>query len=232
MKFNMLRRQFATAIFLTLTSGMASAATLTYSSWFSTANGPNPVDLPRTFTDTEWNGVLETITLPKFNSNLGTLTSVQLSFYSDVISTGSLTNTSTESDATVFQYKVQEIIRILAPGTATPATIASAFLLQVFPTSLDIAFGTVIAQNGGTLPFTTNYGDAGSFASTSATYTGGGVSPYQAVGGGSMIFPLFTNTLTTTSISGGNLILTQTTGARAEATIVYTYDTPPQTGTP
>jgi hypothetical protein len=199
---------------LLLSAAAASAGTVSFSSWYSLVNGPTPADPTRNLTLTDWDGTSQTISLPQFDPTLGTLTSVTLSLYSDLDSTGSVTNNS-PGTVTVNQYDASVRVRILAPGTSVPASIATLFLLEVDPALISIAPGTTVIS-GGTVPFSV----IKSSDSTSATYNSG-LGSY--IGIGNLIFPLFTKTRTVSDLTGGNLDLTQTTAARAEAVITYNY---------
>ncbi len=81
--------------FALMAAAPASAVTITFQSWFSPNNGPNPTDLPKTYTATDFNGMSQKIVLPRFDMSLGTLTGATLTFYADANSVGQLTNTST-----------------------------------------------------------------------------------------------------------------------------------------
>ena len=200
---------------LVFSTGFAFAGTIIDSGWFVSNNGPLPAG-PRNLTLTDWDGTTESIALNQFDPSLGTLNSVTISFYADADSTGSITNNSAGT-VTVNQYDAFLRVRLLVPGVTTPANIGTAYLLEVQPLLVSVTPGTTITSGGSIV-----YGPVtdSSASSGPTTYTTG-LTPY--IGTGTILFPLFTNTRTMTDLTGGNLDITQTTLARAQATITYDY---------
>jgi len=206
----------------------ASAVSITYKSWYSATNGPDPSSQPQNFTPTDWSGVNQKIFVPKFNTALGTLTAATLTLYSDANSTGSVQNNAA-GPITVTSYVASLRVRLLTPsdsptgaGITTGATTNTPFLLEALPTLISIS-NTKFAQ-GARQSFTATGTSATSsnfnlFASTATL-------PFFE-GTGNATLPVFTATKTVFSTSGGNLTLTQTTAARAEAVVTYTYTPAP-----
>ena len=205
----------------------ASASVITYKSWFSAANGPDPASTPQTYTATDWTGVSQKIAVPQFDTSLGTLTAATLSLYSDANSTGSLQNTGTGT-ATVKSYNASLRVRLLAPsssatgpGIDSPATLTTPYLLEALPPLIAVTNQTLAA--GASLSFSQTATNATAspldlFSSSYLTYF---------EGTGQAVLPVYTSTRTLSSVTGGNLVLTQTTAARAEAVVAYTYTAAP-----
>ena len=213
-----------------LASVPASASVLTYKAWYSAANGPDPATTPQTYTQTDWSGVSQKIAVPQFDTSLGTLTAATLSLYADANSTGSVKNTGTDA-AAVTSYNAYLRVRILAPSSSTtgpginsPATLTTPYLLEASPLLVNIA-NTTVAPNA-SLSFSATGTNATSspldlFSSSYLTYF---------EGTGQTLLPVFTNTRTVSDVSGGNLVVTQNTAARAEAVVTYTYTAAPPPG--
>lgn len=194
----------------------ARAASVTYSAFFPTSNGPGPNDTPQSFAATDWDGTTQAVSLAKFDSSLGALTSISLSLYGNVLSSGSVTNNGADT-ATINLYRASKIISVLAPGTTVPADPSSRALLSVVPVLIDlqpqdldpgqsVSFG---------VPATLNV------SSSTTTTLVSGFAPY--VGTGNILFPLFTTTDLASDVNGGDVVLDQTTTARALVSITYTY---------
>ena len=188
----------------------ARAAAITYTSqFFPAAAGQTPQYSP-----TNWDGTTQSLALPRFNPALGTLTGISLSLLGGIQSSGSLNNTG-DVTATINDASATMDISILAPGTPTPSDGSSGALITVGPTlfhvgSTDlapggsIAFGPVTDNANNTTPITTAF------------------APY--VGSGNVLFPLVAVADSNFDYDGGNLQLSQSTGARAQAAITYTYN--------
>jgi hypothetical protein len=205
------------ALLLILSAGLASAGTIiTFYDWYTPTNGPLPSDPTRNLTLTDWKGLTQSISLPQFDPALGTLNSVTLSFYADADSTGQVTNNSGAA-ITVNQWDAFLRVRLLVPGVTVPATLLTAYLLEVQPQLVSLTPGTTLNADD-----TITYPAVSKSSATAApqTYTTG-LGSY--IGTGTIDFPLFTNTRTIADLSGGNLDLTQTTLARAEAIVSYDY---------
>jgi hypothetical protein len=172
---------------------------------------------------TDWNGS-QKISVPTFDVTLGTLNSVTVTLLGDVTSFGNLANTSTISDATLNLYAASTSIRLLPVGYSglfTNGATNAAKLTSASPILINITDGSTLAA-----------GASVSFSVTDAQATGHystitGLSTYESVGLGSVLFPLFTTTSTLTDVQGGNLSLTQTTEAFAEITITYDFTAAP-----
>ena len=211
----------------------ASAVSITYKSWFSPNNGPNPSDLPKTYTLTDFNGVSQKIFLPKFDVALGTLTGATLTFYADANSAGRLTNQS-PSRSTISTYTASLRTRLLTPsnavsgpGITTPANTNTPFMFEVFPTLLSVS-NTTLAPNA-SIGF--NVTGVNATSAPLNLFTSSLLPFFQ--GTGNVALPVFTASRTLANASGGNLTLTQTTEARAEAIVTYVYTAaPPPTGIP
>jgi hypothetical protein len=202
----------------------ASATVITYKSWYSAANGPDPASTPQAYTTTDWNGVAQKILVPQFDPSLGTLTAATLSLYADANASGAVKNTGTSS-ATVKSYNAALRVRLLTPSAAgatgpgidSPATTATPYLLEAVPPLVTIPAQTLAV--GASVPFNLT-----GTANTSAAldlFAAGYVASFQGTGNATL--PVFTGTRVLSSVTGGNLTITQTTSARAEAVVTYTY---------
>lgn len=189
---------------------------------------------------TAWDGSGgEDVTLPQFNSLLGTLTSVAIELTAKVNSNGKLTNTSTTSSASISQYDLTMQVYILPNGTSVPATssyAAANYLVVAAPPMFMFTSGGVhhvspilLAPSGGTQTFAAHSASATGqltyLASTAATIVN------EFIGSGTSVLPLVTNPRLTSSESGGNVSYSQTTTAQATAEVIYTY-TSSQTNVP
>lgn len=211
----------AVATAIGFTSVAAQAGSVSFSQFFPAGNNIDPNGGPQAFASTDWDGVLQNVTLPQFDSSLGTLTGISMSLYGNVTSFGNIANNST-GDATISQYVATVSFRIYTPfplpGDEPPVDAITPFLLKADPLLIDVTPQTLAA--GGVITF----GDpinVNNSAAASAAITGS-FAPY--IGVGTLTFPLGALTQTSTSITGGNLLLTQTTTGRALATITYTFD--------
>jgi hypothetical protein len=198
----------------------AEAASVTYSQFFPGTNNPDPAQGTPTFVPTDWNGSGQSVALPQFDPTLGTLTGVTLSLYGNINSSGTLDNTGSTA-VVVSSYLATLDITLLAPGTVVPwDSTGGGDLLTVSPQLFNI-----------TTPLTIDAGQSYAF-STSAPLDAAASGPVAVastafapyVGTGSVDFPLYTETSSTTDTSGGDLRISQATLARAEATVTYTYD--------
>lgn len=214
----------AVAVAVLLAAAPASATVLTYKSWYSTANGPDPASTPQTYVQTDWNGVSQKILVPQFDTSLGTLTAATLLLYADANSNGSVQNTGTAT-ANVTSYASSLRVRILTPsssqtgpGIDSSATVTTPYLAEALPALISITGKTL--QAGASQAFTV----AGASNASSAydLFADKGVLPFFQ-GTGQATLPVYTSTRTTSNYKGGNLVLTQNTQARAEAVVTYTY---------
>ncbi len=214
-----------------LAAAPASADVLTYKSWYSAANGPDPATAPQTYTQTDWTGVSQKILVPQFDPSLGTLTAATLSLYADANSTGSVQNTGTAT-ATVKSYTANLRVRLLAPSSSTtgpgidsPATLSTPYLLEALPPLITIPNNTKLAA-GGSVPFSQTATNA--TASPTDLFQSSYLTYFE--GTGQATLPVYTGTRTVSSYTGGNLAITQNTAARAEAVVSYTYTAAPPPG--
>lgn len=182
----------------------AEAATLSFSQFFPGGNNLDPAQNPQSFTKTDWDGTTQNVVLPQFNPALGTLTGVDLLLYGNINSSGSLQNLG-DSTADIDVYSASLNITVGAPGLTVP--------LVARPELFNFTNASVDAR--GALAF----GPVNSFDTNSAS---GSLAPY--IGTDNLTFPLFTETESSSSTTGGNLQIEQTTQARAEVTVTYTYD--------
>jgi hypothetical protein len=212
---NLLRTTALSGLLAAVASGtaFAGATSETFSAFY-----PGPTS--STLAATDWINGTQTITVPTFNTSLGTLESVTVTLLGDVNSSGNLANTSPSSDATILQYDATTAIRLLPVGYAgayTNLATALAALTTAAPTLINLSPQTLSSSTG--IPFSVTNSQA------TNTYSPGSFSTYETVGAGSVIFPLYTTTDTSENVSGGNLLLTQNTSAYAEVTIQYNYST-------
>lgn len=218
----------AAAAWAALLPAPAVAAVITYKAWYSAANGPDPATAPQTFTQTDWSGVSQKIQVPQFDPSLGTLTGATLSLYADANSTGSLQNTG-GSTATIKSYAANLRVRLLppsssasGPGITTPATAATPFLLEALPPLINVSNQSLAPD--ATLPFSQT-GTRGASGPLDL-FAQAGVLPFFE-GTGLATMPVYTGTRTVANATGGNLVVTQNTAARAEAVVTYTYAAAP-----
>ncbi len=218
----------ATAAVALLAAVPASASVITYKAWYSAANGPDPATAPQFFTQTDWNGVSQKIQVPQFDPTLGTLTGATLSLYADANSTGSLQNTGA-STATVRSYVANLRVRLLSPsnnttgpGITTPATNSTPYLLEALPPLISVANQSLAP--GAKLPFSQTGTSAAS--NTLDLFAQTGTLPFFQ-GSGVATLPVYTGTRTVANATGGNLVITQNTAARAQAVVTYTYTAAP-----
>jgi len=107
-------------------------------------------------------------------------------------------------------------------GPLTPLTALTNQLLSAAPLIVTLT-PQIIAPAG-----SVNFGPTTTSASSGLVAIAGGDLPsWQTVGLGSVTLALFTETSTSSNVSGGNLEQTQTTLAYASATVTYTHTEPP-----
>ena len=167
---------------------------------------------------TPWNGATETLSLPYFNSGLGTLTSVSFELQASISSSATIKNTSDASGTvsppsahTPVQAGVS--ISVAPSGTATPLTIVSPFLVSTAVVPFSYRSPITVAAGG------SDYlGHGVASASTTSVV---GATGYT--GSGDFVLPLFSTGYFVGRFSGGNLKLAQTTTADATVTVTYTY---------
>jgi hypothetical protein len=213
-RMNLLRTTALSGLFALAATGaaMAGPSTETFYSYYP----GTPLLLSQSGTD--WNTGTQNVSLPTFDTTLGTLNSITVTLLADVTSSGSLTNTGTGT-ASITNYNASTAVRLLPVGysgdySEFSATVAA--LTVASPTLINVVFSTLAA------------GASTSFSVTDAQATGTyskstGLGIYETSGVGSILFPLFTITSTSSQVSGGSLALTQTTSAFAEVSITYNY---------
>lgn len=187
----------------------AGAATLTYSQAF-------PGGGVQAFEPTDWNGTAQGVTLPRFDAALGRLTGVGLSLDGVVSGSGSIDNAG-PGPVDVNSYDATLDISLLAPGTPVPWDGSDGNLLTVRPVLFHLA-SQLTLQAGQSYDF----GPVTASASSSVPLPPGDFAPY--VGAGGLTFPLFTTTSIVQETNGADLPLSQSAGARAQASVTYTYD--------
>lgn len=215
-----------------LAASPARADVITYKTWYSAANGPDPATAPQTYTQTDWDGTGQKIRVPQFDTSLGTLTAATLSLYADANTSGAVQNTGS-STASIKSYAANLRVRLLAPSSSTtgpgidsPATTSTPYLLEALPPLITLGTGKLAAGSSVSFgPITPNA------TSSSLDLLSSGYLAYFE-GTGLVTFPVFTGTRTVSSVSGGNLVISQNTAARAEAVVTYTYAAPPPVPVP
>lgn len=204
----------ASGIGFAAATAQAAPQSITFSSFFPTGNNLDPSQDPQAFSQTDWDGTAQSVSVPKFDTSLGVLTSVGLGLYGNVTSQGQLTNTG-GGTAEITQYDASVVVRILAPNTPVPALFNAPYLLQVSPALIHIADATL--DVGETIAF----GPVNAASSSSTTLTSG-LADYT--GPGTVSLALFAGTQTEANVSGGNLDFEQVTAARALVSVTYNYD--------
>ena len=158
-----------------------------------------------------------TITLPKFDPTLGTLTEVDLSESLNGVFNGTVTNTS----AGAANFRVTEDVNLVLSTGATPLLTPGGVDLLATQTYTGLAAGASSPFG----PFTPTVAD-------SAVYTSGSL--FNAfVGPGNIGFTLSTLTGTTTLGGGGNITNAINTTAGGTVTVLYRFQTSsvPEPGT-
>jgi hypothetical protein len=165
---------------------------------------------------TPWHGVTQFVSLPYFNSSLGTLTSVSIELSEATTTNATVTNTGASSINGNITSSI--VMNIEAPGSCPSGcntlTVANAHKL--------VGAADVFFQQTGTYSagFATSIGPIS--AATSATNSSVS-NPSSYVGTGSFDLPLYADVHTNQGFSGGNLTVSQTTTATAIVEITYTY---------
>lgn len=190
--------------------------TITYNSYFP----GTPLNTSKQATD--WSNGIQNISLPTFDTTLGTLNSVTITLLGDVTSSGNLTDIS-PSGTLIHTYQSSTWISLLPVGYSgglNDSETAVAALATASPTLINITSRTSLAA-GASISFSVTDAQATDTYATSSE-----MGAYETSGAGSLLFPLYTTTSTTSNATGGNLSLSQVTNAYAEATITYDYSTP------
>lgn len=193
----------AAGVVMLVSAGSAHALTQT----FSTNFGPTKTD----FTS-------GTLTLPGFNSALGTLNSVTLLESATETFSGSLTNTS--SSAQTFSFSQTGDVR--AKSTDTPAAFAN---LKVTLTKF-ADFGN---DSGSPLGAGQSAPISGTATQTASQVLTSGFAPFLNT---IPSFQISTITSTTFAGGGGNIQSNVVTQANGFLQVTYDYTAPPPVGTP
>ena len=188
-----LRRLLAVAAVAILTTGSAFAAT----------DGPHTTTTPIAATATDWTNSLS---FPKFNTSLGTLTSVRVQL------SGSITTviTVTNSAATPSNGDVQTRVRF------TVSTAGNTLTNNV-PSVLSDAFTYNLVAGG-----SVTTGALVKSGTSDNSYVAAGILS-EFTGTGSIVLPARTATVTVLSNTGGNTTAAQVTSASLTGTVTYTY---------
>lgn len=144
----------AVATAVGFTAVAAQAGSVSFSQFFPAGNNIDPNGTPQSFASTDWDGVLQNVTLPKFDSSLGTLSSISMSLYGNVTSFGNIQNTG-DTAATISQYTATVSFRVYtpfpAPGDEPPVDELAPFLVKADPLLINVAPQTLAA--GGVISF-------------------------------------------------------------------------------
>ena len=212
-------------------SGASGAASLSNAAdpTTSAASGSYPLNgvagTTATYAATDWDGSTQQISLPQFDTTLGTLNDVNLTLTGYINSVGSIaagaTNVTLKGSVaghTGYSLYDTETMSILQPGQKPAGTYPTFTntLLTVHPVILTVQ-GTKTVVVG--TPLTVN----AQTSDTISTQITSNLTAYEAAGGGTVTFGVETNTVTSASTVGGNLTNTLTTTALAVATVTYDY---------
>ena len=158
------------------------------------------------------------LTLPTFDTTLGTLTGISFSVGGSV--TTSFSGTDLSGNANTITLTSQATLSLFAPPSPTPANL--------------IASSTPSASQA---PFTigpgANFGPivvVAPVSSTVSNYTGSFL-PFETLGSGTVSMPVSANGQSTASDSNGNIATVIRTNAQAFGSVTYFY-TPVTTGVP
>lgn len=198
-----LEKSLLAGVALLVTAGAANATTET----FSTTFGPTATDF-----------TTGTLSLPGFDTSLGTLTGVDFAFSA----TGNFSGTVTNTAPTAQNFKVTETSDLTVSSSVSAinglvAEVAKAQSYTALASGVSAAFGP-----------SSNTASAPDYVSASGDNLTGFVS-------GPVNFTISTLTGTTTLGGGGNIRNSITTTANGTAAVTYTYtaaDTPIPTPTP
>jgi hypothetical protein len=190
---------------------IAGPVTVSYSSYFP----GTPVNTSQRLTD--WNDGTQEISVPTFDTSLGTLNSVTITLLGDVTSSGKLISAAGTLITSYISATSISLLPVGYSGNYDDLDTSIAALATASPTLIAITSKTSLGP-GASVSF--NVIDA---QATDAYTTSSGLSSYETLGAGNLLFPLYTTTDTSSFLKGGNLSLNQTTFAYAEATITYNY---------
>ena len=182
---------------------------------------------------TDWSGSSNYVSVPQFNSSLGTLTAVSVSITETV--NGSATVSSGDAQTiTATPLLADSAIMVLDPTQALgTCNLIYANCFGVELTGADAQILNVpnatytSAQVFNFTNVTATSGDAYSTTNFDTVFSSGG-SAYLSTftGGGNVQLTLLTSTFLQGSISGGDPQIAQTTTDAATVNVTYTYDTP------
>ncbi|HXS96995.1 MAG TPA: choice-of-anchor E domain-containing protein [Candidatus Limnocylindrales bacterium] len=208
------------------------------------------------FSQTDWpNGSpgfpAFTITLNRFDSNLGTLNSITLDLTATINSSFTILNTGANSPANVFLYRTHMDVSIVDPSVVTPPydgnlsfsegdggnsyVFASPMVVNIDPPANPLVIpvgGEVVSDASGnpvsgTIP--TEFTASAQKATTLVVPAD--FAPFEHPGGGAFTLPTYAAAHTATDVSGGNLVLTQHTSAQVTLSVSYDF-TPTSTPEP
>lgn len=148
--------------------------------------------------------ISETLLFPLFNTNLGTLTSIDVTLTGFDSITGTIKNKNTRRKD--FTLTVDSLFTISGgPSPLGPLTVNP----TVSQTFLGVAAGATVAFSGS--------------SSQSSHYTGPMLTPFEAAGGGNMSVLMASLTSTTASAGSGNLAFDINTFVEGSLRVIYTY---------
>lgn len=179
---------------------------------------PQTITYTATFPESDTDQT-RTMNIPKFNPDLGMLTSVKINSAATFKSTAGVENTSTNSGATI-TVTVNNSLSVTVPGisplinNASQSPVGSPFMAAVFDGVIDFG-GPAGTASGTTFPQIMNSANAmttTSDQSVLAQYTGTGDVTISAIA-----------TATTVASGGGSIVTKIDSTASAVVTVTYTY---------
>ncbi len=198
----------------TRTGFLASIAILLGLSTLSQAatSGPFVTTTPVPYTLTDWTASLA---FPRFDSSLGTLTSVTLGLSSSIQVVMTVTNSAPEASSGTARTEVQFTVQDVGGNLITPEIDSStpSFAYDLGPGS-SVTSGTVTKTGTSTDVYTS--------AAILAEFTGPGI----------IILPASTFTQIWLTNAGGQTFATQVTNGRLTGTVTYEYTLAGETGVP
>lgn len=169
-------------------------------------------------TATPWNGVSpQDVSLPYFNSSLGTLTSVSIELQDSVSTTVTVKNNAGQK--VNGSYTAGYMVAVM-PQNATPpisgslATVEGEALLYTLDTS------PALKGHGS---FNSGYSDVVGPVTVSGT-TSNTFGPTGYTGSGDFVLPAYSTASEVQAMSGGNLTITQLSSGHETVTITYAYN--------
>jgi hypothetical protein len=208
-------------------------ATSTFTPTFASSVGVGTETFTAT-TGLQTTDFLAQFDIPKFNTSLGTLTSISITLSGNMSAVGSVTNTtdstatgvSITQNSTVTDNPPQPVAGSLGGVTiANGSTGGDTFLLFTTSATDGALVGTV---NGNTM--VSGISLASSFASQTLTQTSG-FDP-NLIGAGAFDITLATGEFTTTGGSGGNLANTVATQDDLNMSVTFNFSNPPPPSVP